>query len=340
LTEAVEKFYGPATMKSIAGAKAAKAAKKEMNAVLKQLTADSRRVIKLIRENEKLEKQRAKLLEEAKEKLTKEWDDRIAAEEDKLKELTDAYDEANDTLKDLVSKRDQFIKALKDGARSFVNALSLDKETVDTYYRLGADGSFVMKSEEQTKSFRDSLADRLAALKDWWAKIKSLREAGLDENLLQDLIAAGPDASKDAVNDLASAGQDVIDEVNSIQAELGELTEGMGDYVNDAWHQAGISVAEGVADAAKAALEEQKKYLEELEKQREEAFKALEEQYENYQDELGQKIKANEKEAIAISNKIQAEYAKMAKSAYAKGVETSYNLLEGLTNDSDKIVAA
>ena len=340
LTAATKQFFGPATMKSLVGEKAAKAARKEMNQILDGLEADAKRVIKLIRENEKLEKRREKRYEKEKKAIEERYDALISAEAAKLEALNDEYDAATAILEDLISKRDEFIQGLKDSSRQFVNALKLDQETTEEYYRLAGDGSFVIKQKQQTKSFRDSMRERLDTLKDWWNKIRALKERGLDENLLQDLIAAGPESSAAAVNDLAQAGQDVIDEVNAIQGELAGVSEGMGDYVNNAWHQSGIDAAQGVVDNLQGMIDESKRLLDELEAERDQALVDLQTSYENYTDELGQQIKANEKTAAQISRQVQKQFKEMSKSAYAAGVETAYNLIEGMNTDSDKIVAA
>jgi hypothetical protein len=77
---------------------------------------------------------------------------------------------------------------------------------------------------------------------------------GLDPQLVQDFIAAGPEASADAVNELANAGQGTIDEVNAIQ---GDITRSAGAFAEEQagiYYDAGIASAQGIVDGLGSKL--------------------------------------------------------------------------------------
>jgi tape measure domain-containing protein len=161
---------------------------------------------------------------------------------------------AQKRLDDLVAARADLAKQIKDSARSFVNSLSLGEETVNTFRRIDAVGSFITTEKKQTKSFVQSMRDRLAEYRKFMANIRKLQKAGLDPKLVRDFIEAGPEAAGDAVGQLAGAGQDTIDEVNAIQSELNRESSKFAEKQADIYYKTGIDNAQAQVDGLKSQI--------------------------------------------------------------------------------------
>jgi tape measure domain-containing protein len=340
LSEAVKKFYGPATAKWLVGSKAAKAATVKMKADLESLRKQTASVIKLIRENEELEERREALFDSQKADLEADYAKRIEAASKVLDDATSAYETANDKLSDLIDERNSFLDSIRETATSFVNALDLEQETYEQFTRIDGVGSFVTEQKQRTASFKESLETRLQTLKDWFAKIKGLQARGLDASLIQQLVNAGPESSAEAVKQLSDASDDVLAEVNTIQSELRSQIDEFSAFSSDAWFNAGIAEQQVIVDNAKAAVDAAKAVYDGLELERDQALEALEKSYDEYTDALGKQIKANEATAVEISNSVQAQFRKLTTSSYAAGLEVTKGLIDGMTENDDKVVAA
>ena len=340
LSEALKKFYGPATSKWLVGAKAARAAKKMLDKDLAQLRRSTAKAINLLRENEKLEKRRARIYERQKAALEEKYAKKIEAASDVLDKATEKYKDANDRLEALIEEREAFIDNIRDNANSFVNAFDLEQETIEEFSRLDGAGSFVSEQRTRTKSFRESLESRLTALRDWIGKVRALQARGLDDNLLQQLINAGPEQSAEVVNQLSGASDDILAEVNDLQNQLRSEIEDFAQFSSATWFDAGIAEQQTITDNAQSAVDAAREVFEGLEAERDAALEALENSYKNYTDRLGQQIKANEKTARQIGERIQKQFKKLGTGAYASGLSVTQGLIDGMTADDKKIVAA
>ena len=278
----------------------------------------------------------------------------IAIAEEALAAATTAYDKANEKLNELKAAREEFMSSLMNMARSFVNDLSKVNREVTTFTRLDNVGSFseVTQNIADTKSFTDGLKERLQALKDFAANVKTLIAAGLDTALLQQITQAGPEQAGALASALAGASSAEISEINAVQAELAATVTGMQQETSAAWFDAGIAAQEAFTSPLRTAMEEAQKNVDELNRQKELALGILEawnadqtayydeqelqalERYEKDKENLQAALDANQKAAEDVSAIIDARLKGLPSTAYAEGLNTIQGLINGLGDNA------
>ena len=268
---------------------------------LKQRSAQ---IVKLLRANEKLEKQREKQLETDTKTLDTKWVERLAEQTKNVEKATEDYSNANSELSDLVDERNSFVDDLMTSARSFVNGFELAQETIAKYTRLDGVGSFSLAEEQKTKSFKDTIKERLASLKEWWNGVAALRDRGLDEDLIKELVKAGPESSAEAVRELSQASGDVLSEVNQIQRELLAASQNMADDASDAWFNRDISQQSDVVAGLLAIQTAAEEVYADLERQRDKELADLESSYEGYNDAIGKQITENQAKITKLTKQM------------------------------------
>ena len=236
--------------------------------------------------------------------------------QDALDAATQAYDDANSKLQDLISARDDFLNSIRESARSFVNALSVSSEMVQEYTRLDDVGSFMINEKQKSASLKEQMASRLETVKKFAENMKILMAQGLNGQLLQDLVNAGPEAAGDAMQELVNGGQASIDEINQIQSELDAVIGGIQGSASAAWFDPAINIQQGVvnqlaaqkAAAEQALLDAQASYNMRLAQY--EAYQAsIEAGTDAHSLALTERIKTNEEAAQAIADGMQAKLA-------------------------------
>jgi hypothetical protein len=110
-------------------------------------------------------------------------------------------------------------------------------------------------------SIRQTLEDRLEAVRAFSRNIKTLMERGLDPALVQDFVTAGVSGAGEAAAALASGSADDIAAINQIQAGLLSEAESFGKYASAQWHDVAVAQQEAIVgplaiarDQAQAAL--------------------------------------------------------------------------------------
>jgi phosphoribosylanthranilate isomerase len=236
----------------------------------------------------------------------------IEKAQDSLDAATQAYEDANSKLQDLISARDSFLASIRESARSFVNALAVSSEMVQKYTRLDDAGSFMIEEKQKSASLKEQMAARLETVKKFSENMKILLAQGLNGNLLQDLVAAGPEAAGEAMQELVNGGQSSIDEINKIQEELDSVIGGIQGSASAAWFDPAINAQQGVVNqlaAAKAAAEQALKDAQAAYNMRlaqlEEYQKAVEAGTDVHSLALTERMKANETAAQEIADGIQ-----------------------------------
>jgi TP901 family phage tail tape measure protein len=152
-------------------------------------------------------------------------------------ELAARIKAATDDLQNAIKTRDDFAAQIASQARSFASVLQFKPEAGQLY------------------TAGDLLADlraRLGALRDYAAGIRDLRNSGLNETTLRQLIDAGPEAAGATVGLLRGAGADVLNELNSLQAQINDQAAGLGGDTSQWFYQAGVDAAQGVVDGLNA----------------------------------------------------------------------------------------
>lgn len=171
----------------------------------------------------------------------------------RLADLRDAVakelEDANKRLEDAIKARDEFAAQIRKQAIDFVNALSLEEQTVDRIktFRVGGITGYLVAQVKESQKYVDVLRKRLATFRDFQRKTKQLAQRGLDKGVLEQLVAAGPEQAGTIVDQLSQSGDDVIREVNAIQRELGQVAKDSGESQAALFYQAGVDQARAQA---------------------------------------------------------------------------------------------
>jgi tape measure domain-containing protein len=259
-----------------------------------------------------------------------------------LNDATTAYDEAAGKLAELISARDDFLSQIRNSARSYVNSMETTTTMVTEFRRLDDVGSFIITEKEKTSSIKESMAERLKVLKEWAENINALRTAGLDQNLLQDLISQGPE-SNGLMSELVSGGQAAVDEVNNIQQEMNTVISGIQGAANDMFFQSGITAQSGLVAQLEAQKIVAQASYEATQAEYERSRMALEEQQKMVQDGVDAHslvLKAQmEENATLAATTAQAMTASLqwllnrkenANSMFSLGERTVQGIIDGL----------
>jgi tape measure domain-containing protein len=161
---------------------------------------------------------------------------------------------AEQDLEEAINARDTFAAQVRKQAIDFANALRLEESNVTTFEGFSERGFFHEIVEKKQQSFVDALKERLKALKDFFKNIKALRKAGLDEGLLEQLLAAGPEQAGEIAAGLVAGGAAMVGEVNQLQSQIGNVADQLSDFGAEAFYQAGVDQAQAVVDGLNAEM--------------------------------------------------------------------------------------
>ena len=353
----------------IFGAKAAKAARTERKRTIDQLRAQTQQLVDLAEANKQIQEELSKYRETEVARLSSQLEEtervyqgfigadgyyikgRIEVAQDALDRATKAYEDANNRLQNMLAERDQFLEGIRDSARSFVNAFSVQSNMVEEFRRLDDIGSFAVTEKKKSESLKEQMRARLETLKEWAKNVKLLREKGLNSDLLRDLIAAGPEASGEAVSELANSGKESIDEINAIQGELASVTSGVQDVANSAFFATAISAQQNLVNslaaqqqAARVAAEAAEAEYNRIKMELEATQKAVEEGTDAHSVELKSQMEANAKAAADITESITESLKwltdkKNPFSAKTMGKSVINGLIKGLEAKEPALIA-
>jgi phage-related protein len=142
-----------------------------------------------------------------------------------LAEANAAFDKENAVLQELVSQRNEFLQDIAAGFRSFMNVFTVD---------------------ESGRSFSAVLDERLNALREFSANIRTLIERGLDPSLVQEFVSAGVSGAGDLVSQLVGASADELSAINTAQQSLAAEVTAFQGYANEQWYAAGIAQQQAI----------------------------------------------------------------------------------------------
>jgi hypothetical protein len=369
IRDQVRQAYSVLTDASIVGAKAAARNRKEMQATIGELRALTAQAVALrkqydgvMQELETLESDyqaevdRTNAFYEAAEKAAEEniksiedrWAKAIPGLQDALKATTEAFDKENAVLQRLIQERDQFVGQIRSGFRSFVNSLSFEsraatKQIVKETKRLANGITVTLERELEVgggpAAIRQTLEERLAAVRDFSRNIRTLMQRGLDPALVRDFVSAGVSGAGDAAAALAAGSQDDIAAINAVQSQLLAESEDFGRYASAQWHDIGIAQQQAIVgpleiarDAAQKALDDAnnlrdeelaaaREHLDQLRRDRKTALDRMESEYNAKKHELQTKADELQTQMDAVAAQVEAKIAAMLNTTAVKSAE-------------------
>lgn len=165
------------------------------------------------------------------------WAGVIPVLENALKAANDAFDRENAVLQDLIRERDAYLSQVASSFRGFVNQISFGDDP-------GAG------------QIRAVLEDRLNAVRQFAANIRTLVARGLDATLVQEFISAGVAGAGQAAAALAAGSQSEIDAINRVQAGLAAEIASFGSFGAEQWYNAGIAQQEAIVAPLRTAAQQ------------------------------------------------------------------------------------
>ena len=169
-------------------------------------------------------------------------------------EAAERLKKAEEALADAIEARDNFADGLRRTALDFANALSLEERTEQRWRHVAAQGFFVVEEIEAQESFTDALKRRLKALREFFNGIKTLASRGLDQDLLAQLFAAGPEEAGAIVQGLVEGGAAAVSQTNALQGQIETLADQMAAYGAQQWHAVGVAEAQALVNGIKGEL--------------------------------------------------------------------------------------
>lgn len=292
LSASIDEFYQPLLNVEMFGRKAVRAARQAMNATKGFLQAATETALRLMAQRERIRtalrdleteyragvervNQRFNDLDRAAANATRalerQHDGIIAALQRGLASATAAFDRENAVLQSLIQERNSFLANVRSGFRSFVNSLSFEsqqatKKIVKETKKLANGITVTFEREIEVgggaKNIREQLEQRLAAVREFSANIRTLMRRGLDPTLVQDFVSAGVAGAGEAVKELTKASDADLAAINSAQAGLASEVAAFQQYAGQQWFDAGIAQQaaivrplEAARDAAQFALD-------------------------------------------------------------------------------------
>ena len=315
IRDQVRQAYSVLTDASIVGEKAAARNRKEMQKTIGELRKLSAQAVELRRqydtvmqELETLEQYYQKSIAETNafyDVAEKKAEENIKAIEDRwaaaipgleaaLKGANEAFDKENAVLQRLIQERDQFVGQIKSGFRSFVNSLSFEsskasKQIVKETKRLANGITVTLERELEVgggpAAIRQTLEERLAAVRDFSRNIRTLMQRGLDPSLVQDFVSAGVSGAGDAAAALAAGSQEDIAAINSVQAQLLAEADDFGAYASAQWHDIGVAQQQAIVGPLEVARDAAQKALDDANDLRDEELKTARDHLETLKDQ-------------------------------------------------------
>ena len=242
-----------------------------------------------------------------------------------------ALDEAQKHLDDVLSNQASFKTSIVDSIKSFGTALAdLSKTNGDNTIKVIKTASgLVITQMSQAKNGVDVITDKLKAnlktIQDFTTNIQILLTKGFNKEYVRQLLEAGPEAAGATAALLAQSGDDTVNTVNDLYAQINSASEQFGTKMSDTFYANSVSMAQAMVNGAQSEYENIMKEMKSIADGIEAAFAPLADVGTVVGNDIVQdlinSLEARRAELIARANAIAAEVAAaMAAAASAIGV--------------------
>lgn len=178
--------------------------------------------------NQKKEDARQRKIDEARERVDyyqAAKDKRVAEAEKKLTKAQERQakaqarqEKAADKLAEKQAKAEQAAKDLADAQQALADAAKSASESLRQTYMVGGDAADLLDNMRTGAKETAEFADL----------IEQLRKAGLDEDIIQEIIEQGATTGAETARDILSKGKTGIDDLNKAAANLRKATDDLG----------------------------------------------------------------------------------------------------------------
>jgi tape measure domain-containing protein len=155
-----------------------------------------------------------------------------------LKTVRAGIERATGRLDALKSEKASYVQGIADDLRGTLNIGNLVR----------SDGLGLPGFQEVS----NYVASKVEKVRKLTTAVRRLIAAGLSRGMIEQILAAGPDAGLALANAILSGGSGGIASLNTQTAELDRLSKEFGDYAGSKFFDAGIQTAQGLLDGLKA----------------------------------------------------------------------------------------
>lgn len=141
----------------------------------------------------------------------------------------------------------QALQSLQDQAASYAATIKAAFVDFGNVVSLGEGAGF-----ENASQLVDLLKDKVAQAQQYASLIAALRQQGLNETAIQQLIDAGVQGGLGTAQAILAGGPEAIGQINALQAQLAAAGQTLGQQSADALYSAGINAAQGLVDGLAA----------------------------------------------------------------------------------------
>lgn len=155
-----------------------------------------------------------------------------------------------DDLEDVMGEIEDKLQEIEDNARDFADTARQSLADLGNPASLGG-----LSLEDPTVQFEDIIANYEKATQralDFSRVINQLRGMNLNNNTLQQLIAAGPEAGYAAAKAIADAGANGVAQVNQLAGTMEEAANGITDVAYSSMYETGMQAAEGLLEGLRS----------------------------------------------------------------------------------------
>lgn len=147
-------------------------------------------------------------------------DEQMLAQQERVNKAREALNKAR------VSKE-------KDAADEILQANKDLNDEMDSLGKMSASRDAAAAKVQSTKVTASNvigdMASRLAMIKKFGEQLQALKDLGLNNSSLQQIISAGPEAGSEIAGALLSEGASAVGQVNSLESQLGNVAASIGD---------------------------------------------------------------------------------------------------------------
>ncbi|MFP3156341.1 tape measure protein [Lachnospiraceae bacterium ZAX-1] len=195
-------------------------------------------------------------------------DDDVASAAEKL---ADAREGLAKSTKNLISAQEEYSAIEDKTTREALNQLDviakLAKENDElTKSVKEQQGAYDEISKPVTiKSYTDTLKTMLKKSQEYAKDIQALRDLGLGEGAINDILAQGVESGSELAKQLvAGADKQTISELNKVMEDIANVGGKLGDSLSKDFYQNGVDVAQGLVDGINSKMNDLKKTMADL----------------------------------------------------------------------------
>ena len=190
-----------------------------------------------------------------------------------LKKAQDNFTSFGKSVSDAITGTFSFGNAqntASDNAKKLNDALSRQTKAQEKVNRLQSEGASdqlteamaelrdvtneVVEAQSKPMTFFDTLTQQANKTKDFGVQVNRLLAAGLSEDALQQVLAAGLDAGSLIADELLNGGADAISKANTLTAEIQTLGDTVGTNAAVQFRQAGVDAGTALVEGINQAI--------------------------------------------------------------------------------------